>query len=90
MASLDKCSANCNPVDNLSKKICVLSKTKDINIKVFNMITNKNEAKTMAKRISYNCKCKLNNSTCLSNQKRNNEICQCECKNFWTCKKDYG
>ena len=29
------------------------SKTKGINVKAFNMITNKNEAKTMAKHISF-------------------------------------
>ena len=39
MISLDKCSGSCNAVDNLSTKICVLSKTKDKNLKTFNMIT---------------------------------------------------
>ena len=41
------------------------------------MITNKNEAKTMTKYISYDCKCKSNSSTCNSYKKWNNEICQC-------------
>ena len=31
----------------LSPKICVPKETKDMNVKAFNMITNKNEAKTM-------------------------------------------
>ena len=44
MASLDKSSGSCNA---LSSKICVPSKTKDINVKAFNMITTKNEAKIM-------------------------------------------
>ena len=35
MISLDKCSGSCNI---LSPQICVPKKTKDINIKVFNMI----------------------------------------------------
>ena len=34
-------------------------KTKDINVKVFNMITNKNEAKRMTKHISCACKMKI-------------------------------
>ena len=28
------------------------------------MITNKNEAKTMAKHISFHCKCKFNSTSC--------------------------
>ena len=66
----------------------VLKKTKDINVKAFNMITNKNEAKTMTKHISCDCKCKFNSKTCNSNLKWNNEPCQCECRNYCKCKND--
>ena len=52
MISLDKCNESCN--DLPPKKMC--SEKKDINVKVFDMITNKNEAKT-------NC------TICNSNQK---------------------
>ena len=55
--SIDKCTAGCNI---LSPKICFLKETKDINVEVFNTITNKNEAKTMTKHISCDCKCKSN------------------------------
>ena len=44
------------------------------------MITNKNYAKTMAKHIPCDCKCKFNSQTCNSYQKWNNETCQRECK----------
>ena len=44
-------------------------KTKTINVKVLNMITNKNEGKAITKHIFCDCKCKLNNATCNSNQK---------------------
>ena len=74
MINLDKCSGSFYA---LSPKICTPKKTKDLNVKVFNMITNKNEAKTMTKHISYDCKCKSNSSTCNSYKKWNNEICQC-------------
>ena len=46
------------------------------------MITNKNEAKTMKKHISYESKCKFNSATW------NNKTCQCECKNYHKRKKD--
>ena len=32
--------------------------------KVFNTITNKNDAKTMTKHISFDCKYKFNSTTC--------------------------
>ena len=87
MISLDKYSKSCNSVDDLCKKICVPSKTKDVNVKVFNMTTNRNEEKTLEKQISCYFKCKFDSTTCDSNQKLNNETCQCDCKNYRTCKK---
>ena len=64
MISLHKCGGSCNSVNDLATKICVLSKTKVINVKVFNMITNRNEAKTLVNHISCDCKCKFNSPTC--------------------------
>ena len=74
----------------LSPKICVPKETKDINLKAFNMIANKDEAKAMTEHISCDCKCKFNSTTCNSNQKWNNKACQCECKNYHKCEKDYS
>ena len=51
MISLHKCSGSCNSVNDLSIKICAPSKTKNRNVKVFNMITNRNAAKLMVKHI---------------------------------------
>ena len=49
------------------------------------MLINKNEAETMTKHISCDCKCKFNSSTCNLNKKRNKKSCQHECKNYRTC-----
>ena len=76
--SLNKRTGSCNV---LSPKICVPKETKDINVKAFNMITNKHEAKAMIEHISCDCKYKCNSTTYNSKQKWNNKICQCECKN---------
>ena len=73
MISLDKYTGSCNV---LSPKICVPKETKNINVRAFNMITDKNEAKTMTKRVSSDCKCKFNSTVCNSNQKMNNKTCQ--------------
>ena len=66
------------------------SEKKDISVKVFNMIKNKNEAKMLKKRISYDFKCKFNSRAYNSNQKWNNKTCQYECKNYSQCKRDYS
>ena len=68
MISLDKCTGSCNV---LSSKIWVPKEAKGINVKAFNMLTNKNEAKTMVKRITCDCKCKFNSTACNSNLKWN-------------------
>ena len=52
------------------------------------MITNKNEA--MTEQISCDCKCKFNSTVCNLNQRWNSKTCQCECKNYHTCKKYYN
>ena len=90
MISLNKCTESCNAVDELSTKLYVSSKTNDINVKVFNMIIRMHETKTLVKHISCDCKCKFNSRTCNSNQKWNNDKCQCECRKYRTCKKNYS
>ena len=66
MISLNKYIGSFNV---LLPKICVLKETKDINVKEFNMITNKNEAKAITKHIPCECKCKFNSTICNSNLK---------------------
>ena len=90
LITLDKCNGSCNAVDHLSTQMCVTSKTEDVNVKVFNMITRIYEAKTMVKHISCDCKCTFSSTTCNSNQKWNNDKCQYELKKYCMCKKDYS
>ena len=59
------CNESCNV-------LCVPKEAKDINVKAFNMITNKNKAKKITKHISYICKCKFNSTACNSNQRWKN------------------
>ena len=79
-------------VDGLSTKICIPNKTKDINVKAFNMTKNKNEedvnvkvfnmtkneAKTVVKHIKCDCKCKCNTYTCKKVYSWNPSTCICE------------
>ena len=75
MVSLDICSGSCNSGNDLSIKNCVLKKKKKkkkTNDKIFNIITNENEAETVAKLIQIKNGIK--------------KTCQCEYKNYCTCK----
>ena len=53
------------------------------------MVTMVNEVTSFVKNNSCDYKCKFSDITCNSNQKWNNETCQCECKKQNTFKKDY-
>ena len=55
---LDRCVGSCSTLNDLSNKVCVPNKTEDLNLSVFNMITGINESETLAKHISWKCKCK--------------------------------
>ena len=77
---LDGCVGTFNTLNDLSNKICIPSKTKDLlNIHIFNMITGKNEPKILTKDISCECKYKFDKRKCNSNQliskKWNNNKC---------------
>ena len=87
MIILNKCTGSCTV---LSPKICIPKETKDINIKAFNMVTNKDEAKAITEHISCDCKCKFNSTICNSKHTWNNKTCQCKCKNYHKCEKDYS
>ena len=55
MIILDKCHRNCKIIDNLSIKICVASKIKDVNVKAFNMISRI--------KVPYDCEWKFDSKT---------------------------
>ena len=52
--SLKKFTGSCNVCKVVISKICIPKETKDINVKAFNMITNKDETKAMTEHILCN------------------------------------
>ena len=52
MVNLDRCIGSCNTLNDWSNKVCVLNKTEDLNLSVFNIITGINESKVLTKHIS--------------------------------------
>ena len=53
------------------------------------MITGINESETLTKDISCECKCTFDETKFKSNQWRNNDKCQCECRKDHICEKEY-
>ena len=75
MVKLDRCVGSCINLNDFSNKVCVPNKKEDLNLSIFNMITEINESKTLAKQISCECKCRFDGRKCNSNQWWNNDKC---------------
>ena len=66
VVKLDRYVGSCNTLNDLSNKVCVLNKTEDLNLSMFNMITGINELKTLTKHISCTCKFRFDGRNCNS------------------------
>ena len=83
---------NCNTIDDQNARVYVPNKIKNMNVKVFNLMSGVNETRFLVEHESFECKCELNESVCNSKQEWNHDECQCECKGFddWSsCEDDY-
>ena len=76
----NKCSGSCNNINDPYAKLCVPDVVKNINVKVFNLISRSNKTRHIERHETCKCKCKLNSSVCNNKQKWNEEKCRCECK----------
>ena len=65
---LDRCVGSCNTLNKLPNKVCASNKTEDLDLSMFNMITEINESKALTKHISCECKCKFHERKCNSYQ----------------------
>ena len=84
---LDRCVGCCNNLNDLSDKVCIPNKTEDLNLSVFKMITEINESKILTKHISCECKWKLDEIKCNSNQWWNNNKYDVSVKSIMYAKK---
>ena len=75
-----KCSGTCNNINNPLVKMCIPDAVKNVNVKVFNLVSGTNETR----RIEWNetCKCKnrFNSRVCDNKQRWNEDKCRYECK----------
>ena len=88
----NKCSGNCNNINDLFAKICVPDAAKYLNVKVFSLMSRTNEAKIIKWHETCRCECRLDAIVCSDKQHRNKNKCRCECKelvNKSVCDKDF-
>ena len=75
-----KCSCNCNNIDDPYIKICVPDVVKDLNIKVFNLMSRTNETRHTKWHETCKFECRLDSIVCNNKQRWNNDKCRCEYK----------
>ena len=90
---INKCSGSCNTINNPFAKLCVPDITKNINVKVFNLMARVNETRQIVWHETCECICKLTSAVRNSRQIWNEDKCRCECKedliNKMVCDKGY-
>ena len=62
---INKCSGNCNNKNNPYAKICVPDIIKNLNVKVFNLMSRTNETRFIEWNEKCKCKCRLDSIVCL-------------------------
>ena len=59
-----KCSGNCNDINDPYAKICIPDVVKDLNIKVFNLMSRTNETRNIKWHKTCKCECRLDAIVC--------------------------
>ena len=77
---VNKCSGICNNINDSYAKLCVPDVAKNINVKVFNLMSFSNQTKHIDWRETCKCKCILDASVCNNKQRYNEDKCRCECR----------
>ena len=72
---LDRCVGKCNNLYDLSNKASVPNKTEDLNLGMFNMVTEINQLKTLTKHISCECKYRFDERKCYGGRMINVDFC---------------
>ena len=87
-----KCSGNCNNINDPYAKIYVPDAVKDLNDKVFNLMSRTNETRHIKLYETCKSQCRLDAIVCNNKQRWNKDKCRCECKELidkGVCDKGY-
>ena len=75
-----KCSGSCNNINYPYAKICVPDVVKNLNVKVFNLMSRTTETRFIEWHETCRCECKFGANVCNNKQRWNKDKCRCECK----------
>ena len=87
-----KCSGSCSNTNDPYAKMCVSDVVKNLNVKLFNLMSRTNETRHIEQHETCKCKCRLDASDCINKQHWNDDKCRCECKELidkGVCDKGY-
>ena len=77
---INRCSGNCNSINNPYAKICVPDIVKNLSVKVFNLMSSTNETRSKKSHETCKCICRSNKIICNNKQIWNKDQCRCHCK----------
>ena len=75
-----KCSSSCNSINNLLAILCVPDVIKNLNVKVFNLVSGTNETRRIECHKTCKCKDRFQHSVCNNKKCWNDNKCRCECE----------
>ena len=90
---ISKFSGNCNSINDSYAKLCVPNVVRNMNVKVFDLISRTNEARYIKWHETGKSKCWLDASVCNNKQRWNEDKCRYECKELIgkeTCDKGFN
>ena len=90
---INKCSGNCNNINDAYARVFVPDIIKNLNVKVFNLMSRTNETKFIAWYEKCKCISRLDKIICNNKQKWNKDKCRCDCKKLidkGVCNKGYA
>ena len=76
----NKWSGSCNNINDPYTKMCIPDIVKNLNVKVFNVMSRTNETRHIEWHETCECKCRLDASVCNNKQRCNDDKCRFECK----------
>ena len=76
----NKCGGSYNNINDPYAKICVSDVVKNLNVKVFNLLSKTNETRHIKWHETCKCICRLDAIVCNKKQRWNNDKCRCQCK----------
>ena len=79
-AETSKCGGSCNNINYPYAKVCVSDIMKNLNIKVFDLMSRINQTRFIEWHETCKCECKFGENICNNKQRWNKNKCRYECK----------